>query len=238
MINVYHIVYNKFFRVHFPFKDNKYIKNILVIDGQIKLDFVETGYKLVKHENVHFTEFKHTHILIPFLNNLFRKNPPHIAIASKFLEIPIRDHILSKGCKILYINHGLLTKLGGTARLTAWDNEYARKYARYFCTKSEIEYFEGAKMPKQNIVGLGGSPQLDYLFSLDMNQQKAEFMKHVSASTGKLVNNCQDPINPNRKVVLLIENNGGIVQVYPNETKTGGTGREYCTMMQQMIREI
>jgi hypothetical protein len=84
MINVYHIVYNKFFRVHFPFKDNKYIKNILVIDGQIKfsgkLDFVETGYKLVKHENVHFTEFKHTHILIHAYAHTHTQDRPDIDI--------------------------------------------------------------------------------------------------------------------------------------------------------------
>lgn len=239
MINVYHLVYNKFFRVHYPFKDTDKIRNIMVIDTKNKLPaqtmgFVETGYQLlqVKPQNIHFANFKSG--LYNKLNTIFSQYPPHVVIVAKFLDVPIREILLSKGCKIIFINHGLLTPVLGKQILTTWDVEAARKYHRYVCTKSEIPYYIGAKVPSDKIFQINGSPQLDYFFQLDMGKMKQKIMSHISESTGDLTNFCKDPIDPNKKVVLLIENSGGVAQAHKGTTPVM-TMVEYCKMVTTMI---
>lgn len=238
-INVYHIVSNKFFRVHFPFKDTDKIRNIFVVasgDKPAKYKNIKTGYNLLKNEDVYFTDVANIFDLFKFLSGLYKKFKPHVTICSKFEKVDIRDHIKNNGSKLFYINHGLLTDNGGNKRTVVWSNDYAQKYDRYFFTKFEIPYMLKAKMPPESLIQIGGSPQLDYLFQIDLDEQRKNFTSYVSKSTGKLTPNCTDPIDPNKKFVLLIENNGGIEEAFPL-TGMEMTHEDYRQILAELIKQ-
>jgi hypothetical protein len=159
MINVFHIVCNKFFRVHFPFTDNEKIRNIFIVDGRDipkKYENIKTGYELLKKEDVHFIEFSDSYSIIHLLRQLYKKDQPHVTIFSTFAKLELRDFVRQNGSKLFYINHGLLTQWGGNARITVWNNEYTRNYDRYFFTKFEAPYVIRAQKPPESVIPIGG----------------------------------------------------------------------------------
>jgi hypothetical protein len=243
MIHVFHFVTIKFLRVHFPFEDTPDIKNFFVCQPSNfdrKFDFIPTGLELFKSKDIFHHDF-YDRSIIKKLHSLHRIDV--VITANIFSDDIMINFLHSLGIKVFYIHHGLFTNVSGNIKKNIWAGASRyHGYDRYFCTPYERDYFLTAKFDPLKVICISGSPQLDYLMSLDLKQQRKLFLSHISNVTGNLENNIvsnggsggsgRGHIDFNKKIVLLVENNDGILQKHGAQDTMG----EFKLMLETMIQ--
>tara|TARA_R100001163_G_C5068512_1_gene209074 strand:- start:24686 stop:25864 length:1179 start_codon:yes stop_codon:yes gene_type:complete len=235
MIYIFHLIEIKFLRCHLNFNDNEEIMNIYILNKKFSnsCKFIETGYNMIKSKNKYYGDYNE-------LIKLSKKFKPDIVFVSKITKNKnIIINLLNKfKCKIYYLHHGLwdkVTGLNGFKNIlnTGW--KFQDCYEKMLFTPSELEYFNNFNLSKDKMLIINGSPQLDYAFNQDYNKIREIFSKHISISSGNIMENCCDPIDKNRKFILLVENNSGVYQLYSKDKVNQTQYNEYVMVLKRLI---
>ena len=234
-IIAHYIATLRFCRVHLSFKDTENIKHHYLVPNFKKnseLKNVVAGTEAINSPNKY--TFNNHDRDIP---NLLNKIKPQIMLCSNTLSLKLLEFCKKNNIKIFYIRHGIANSfsinviLKNIRRCGTFKN-----FDGYITHTSEKYQYIKMGIPEKNIYCIEGSTMIDYLKSIDLKKMRHQILSQICSKTGNFANNPSDPINPDKKCILFLQNHQGVLKYNSSDRKQRSEAvKEYCLILERLV---
>lgn len=231
-LKICHYIKEKYVRVHVAFQNNSEAEHYYICTKQdVVIQYIPSSHNLLENNKIFYNETKEG------LEKIFKDLNPDVVLIANLGPQYLFEICKIRKIPIYFINHGILNSCSGPQFTKTIKNRKPwHQFNGYILTTNEFRYFAESGIPKHKIFTVKGTPQIQYLLSLDQNKNKELIFNHISSENGDLEEFPNKPLSTNKKTILLLQNSDGIGRFGADRKRYSIAHEEYCQILSDLIK--